>query len=295
MADPRISVVIPAFRARATIDEAIGSVLAQTVPPAEIIVVDDGCPDGTGDHVAASWPGVRLLRQANAGCGMARNTGAAAACGDWLAFLDADDAWLPGKLERQLRETAPSDVAVIACRAVGQKEPPFLRKPDFDAFWDGNRIVVSSSLVRRAAFEEAGAFWSRRACEDYHLWMRLTGSGWTIVNCPEELVVYAPTMMSLSRQIESFAAAELACLTDIAERFGLPPGRVQRRLAACCLGHSRGAIHHRQMKAARHLALSSFRAGVSLPRVTTLLAAFTPVPILDARRRMLRGDAGAVS
>ncbi|MBR0651035.1 glycosyltransferase family 2 protein [Roseomonas terrae] len=291
MAEPSISVVIPAYRATATIDAAIDSARAQTVSPAEIIVVDDGCPDGVGDHVARRHGDVRVIWQANAGCGMARNTGAAAARGHWLAFLDADDAWLPGKLERQVREIGPKDVAVVACRDVGQTTPPFVARPDFDAFWEGNQIVVSSTLVRRAAFEQAGAFWSRRACEDYHLWLRLTGTGWTVVNCPEELVVYAPSAMSLSRQIESFAAAELACLADVAERFHLPPARLQRRVAECCLRHSRGAVHHRQMRAARHLALSSFRAGVSLPQVTALLAAFTPVAVLEARRRMMGGGA----
>lgn len=295
MAEPRISVIIPAFRALGTIDTAIRSVLAQTVPAAEIIVVDDGSPDATADHVRRAWPDVRVIRQANQGCGMARNTGVAAATGDWLAFLDADDAWLPGKLERQVPETRAETVAVVACRAVGQKAPAFLPHPGFDDFWENNKIVVSSTLVRRDAFEAAGAFWSRRACEDYHLWLRLTARGWRVANCPEELVVYAPSNLSLSRQIESFAAAEIACLRDIADRFDLPVARLRQRLLSCCLCHSRGAIHHRQMRAARHLALSSLRSGLSLPQITTLFAAFMPVPLLEARRRALGShQAGAM-
>lgn len=287
MAEPRISVVIPAFRAIGTIDAAIRSVLAQTVAPAEIIVVDDGSPDETAAHVEQAYPHVRLVRQANAGCGMARNAGAAAATGDWLAFLDADDAWLPGKLERQVPETRTAGVGVIACRCVGQSEPPFLAAPGFEDLWQRNQIVVSSSLVRRAAFEQAGGFWSRRACEDYHLWLRLAGQGWKIVNCPEELVVYAPSVMSLSRQIESFAEAESACLQDAAGLFGIPAVRLRQRLITSCLQHGHGAIHHRQMRTARRLALRSLGYGVSMPQLMALALACVPASLLDARRRVV--------
>ena len=287
MAEPRISVVIPAYKAIGTIDAAIRSVLAQTVPPHEIIVVDDGSPDETAAHVARNYPSIRLLRQANAGCGMARNTGAAVAEGDWLAFLDADDIWLPRKLERQIPETADDKVAVVACRSLGQKAPPFLASPAFEDFWQRNQIVVSSCLVRRAAFEQLGGFWSRRACEDYHLWLRLTGQGWRIVNCAEELAVYAPSALSLSRQIESFAEAEFACLGDVAEQLGIPPDRVRPRLATCCLRHCHGAIHHRQMRTARRLALRSLRHEVSMRQIAALLVACTPATLLDARRWIL--------
>lgn len=287
MTDIRISVVIPAFRALGTIDQAIQSVLAQTVPPHEIIVVDDGSPDETAAHVADRYPGVRLLRQANAGCGMARNAGAAIATGDWLAFLDADDAWLPTKLERQIPETVAPTVGVVACRSVGQLEPAFLPSPGFEALWQRNQVIVSSALVRRTAFEQAGGFWKLRACEDYHLWLRLVGHGWTIVNCPEELMVYAPSALSLSRQIESFAEAEFTCLGDVAEKLGIPRDRLWPRLASCCLRHSRGAVHHRQMKTARRLAMRSLCYAVSAPQLATLLLACTPVALLDARRRVL--------
>jgi hypothetical protein len=287
MTDTRISVVIPAYKAIGTIDAAIDSVLAQTVPPHEIIVVDDGSPDDTAAHVARRHPGVRLVRQANAGCGMARNAGAAVATGDWLAFLDADDAWLPGKLARQVPETAPPDVAVVACRSLGQREPAFLAQPRFDDLWRRNQLIVSSSLVRRAAFEQVGGFWERRACEDYHLWLRLAGLGWRLVNCPEELMVYAPSALSLSRQIESFAEAEFACLTDVATQFNIPAARLGPRLAACCLRHSRGALHHRQMGTARRLALRSLRHAVSMPQLAALMLACTPTALLDARRRLI--------
>lgn len=95
--NPRFSVVIPAFNSAATLARAIESVRAQTWPAHEILVVDDGSTDATAG-VAAGCDGVRLIRQPNSGVSVARNAGAAAATGDWLAFLDADDWYAPDRL-----------------------------------------------------------------------------------------------------------------------------------------------------------------------------------------------------
>jgi len=99
-----ISVIIPAFNRRDTIERAIASVLAQTWPPDEILVVDDGSTDGTAEAVRVLGDKrIRLLRHAhNRGAAAARNTGIEAAKGDWIAFLDSDDEWDPHKLARQL-------------------------------------------------------------------------------------------------------------------------------------------------------------------------------------------------
>ncbi len=105
---PAISVVIPAYNAAATLARALDSVLAQTHPAHEVLIVDDGSADATGDLVAgyASRGGavpVRYLRQANAGPSAARNRGVEAATGDWIAFLDADDWYYPERLARHAR------------------------------------------------------------------------------------------------------------------------------------------------------------------------------------------------
>ncbi|MDP2252784.1 MAG: glycosyltransferase family 2 protein, partial [Thiobacillus sp.] len=96
--NPRFSVVIPAFNSAATLARAIESVRAQSWPAHEIIVVDDGSTDATAE-IAAGFDGVRLIRQKNSGVSVARNAGAAAASGDWLAFLDADDWYAPDRIK----------------------------------------------------------------------------------------------------------------------------------------------------------------------------------------------------
>ncbi|MEZ6019211.1 MAG: glycosyltransferase family 2 protein [Planctomycetota bacterium] len=96
----RFSVVIPAYNREGTVGRAIESALAQSYAPFEVIVVDDGSKDGTAAVIEAFGPPVTLIRQPNGGAPVARNTGVRAAKGDWIAFLDSDDYWTPGHLER---------------------------------------------------------------------------------------------------------------------------------------------------------------------------------------------------
>ena len=98
----QVSVVIPTHNRKRLVPRALESVLAQTRPAEEIIVVDDGSTDGTASAVASRFAGVRCLRQERRGVSAARNRGVASATGHWIAFLDSDDEWLPHKLERQL-------------------------------------------------------------------------------------------------------------------------------------------------------------------------------------------------
>lgn len=99
-----VSAVIPVYNRRTDVIRAIESVLAQTVPVKEIIVVDDGSSDGTAEAVRSRYGArVRVLEQKNGGVSSARNTGIRAAQADWIAFLDSDDLWLPTKIEQQLQ------------------------------------------------------------------------------------------------------------------------------------------------------------------------------------------------
>jgi len=109
---PRFAVIVPAWNAAATLAHALDSVLAQTCPAHEIIVVDDGSQDGTAAVAAGYGERVRLIRQANRGVSAARNAGAAAATAEWLCFLDADDWYYPERLAAHaafIRDERPLD------------------------------------------------------------------------------------------------------------------------------------------------------------------------------------------
>lgn len=99
---PSYSVIIPAYNAQAYIGEALGSVLGQTVPPAQIIVVDDGSTDRTAEVATAVDAGITVIAKENGGPGSATTAGFNAATADLVATLDSDDVWLPVKMERQI-------------------------------------------------------------------------------------------------------------------------------------------------------------------------------------------------
>jgi glycosyltransferase involved in cell wall biosynthesis len=107
-----VSVVIPCYNAARYLHETLSSAMAQTHPPCEILVVDDGSTDESGAIARSFGPAVRVVRQPNAGESSARNRGISLARGEWIAFLDADDVWVPEKLERQLEacERTPDSV-----------------------------------------------------------------------------------------------------------------------------------------------------------------------------------------
>jgi glycosyltransferase involved in cell wall biosynthesis len=100
----RVSTVIAAYNAERTIDQAIESALAQVCQGHEIVVVNDGSTDGTGDILQKHRERVRIIDQVNQGAAAARNAGVANAKGEYIAFLDSDDLWLPGKLDRMVAE-----------------------------------------------------------------------------------------------------------------------------------------------------------------------------------------------
>ena len=193
---PQISVVIPCFNAERYIGAALRSVLAQSLRPAEVIVVDDGSSDGSADLVRNQFPGVTLLCQANQGVAAARNHGVEHASGDWVAFVDADDAWLPGKLAAQcalLQAHPEARMAYTAWQVWLSTEPepsPQLLAQlaacaDDTERWAGasgwiypelllDCVVWTSTVVaQRSLLRELGGFDpALRIGEDYDLWLR---------------------------------------------------------------------------------------------------------------------------
>jgi glycosyltransferase involved in cell wall biosynthesis len=115
---PYVSIVVPCYNASRFICETLRSAISQTHAPLEIIVVDDGSVDNSASLAESFGPPVRVVRQANQSQACARNRGIGEARGEWIAFLDADDVWLPAKLERQLSVAANSNGAVCCATYV---------------------------------------------------------------------------------------------------------------------------------------------------------------------------------
>jgi len=159
---PSISAVIPAFNAVNYVAEAIDSVLAQTVSVWEVIVVDDGSTDNTFGVASSYGTPVKCVRQDRAGPGRARNRGVSQARGAFLAFLDADDLWLPDKLERQLAAFAadPSPEIVFGaveqfiCPLVGESLTRRVRLPDQPQ----TGLVAGTMMLSSATFATVGSF-----------------------------------------------------------------------------------------------------------------------------------------
>jgi glycosyltransferase involved in cell wall biosynthesis len=184
---PGVSVVIPAYNYARFVSVAIESVLAQTYPVTEVIVVDDGSTDNTREVVAAYLPHVRYLHQANAGLPAARNAGIRAASHPFVAFLDADDKWMPDMLAKNMTafESLPDEFALVACRDifVGAPGAPLNNKMIAPA--DAREITVrdlllmtrfspSAVVAKRAVFEECGYFDpALRSSEDRDMWIRI--------------------------------------------------------------------------------------------------------------------------
>jgi glycosyltransferase involved in cell wall biosynthesis len=208
-----ISLIIPAFKAARTIGAALHSALVQTLPPDEILIVDDGSPDDIAGAVEPH-PSVKVLRKTNGGAASARNLGIEHANGDLIAFLDADDTWEPSKLERQVEvlERFPQ-VGLIASRYFEQVpgEPRTAPGPTLDPFTGRllfaerqglveivTRIWTSTAVVRREALGKERFESGLEPAEDRDLWIRLAAARPAYI-LPERLATAGLVPDSLSR------------------------------------------------------------------------------------------------
>lgn len=156
-----ISVVIPARNAGRTIGETLESVRLQTHKPDEVVLVDDGSLDDTVAVAFRAFPGIRILRQPPAGVSRARNRGAEAATGAFIAFLDADDLWEPAKLERQLERAAGDDAPhIVLCKMQNFLSPELAGKQGVSEGDLEVRTGYSAGCVfmARTGFLETGGF-----------------------------------------------------------------------------------------------------------------------------------------
>jgi teichuronic acid biosynthesis glycosyltransferase TuaG len=245
---PRVSVIIPAFNAEAHIAETLRSIETQTFGDWEVVVGDDCSTDATAAIASGFGNRVNVVSTPeNAGPATARNSAIACASGELVAFLDADDYWLPSFLEQQValfdkEQATRAPVGVVACDA---------RILDGDGFqlrtymeitgWLGtitttdllrfNPIFVSA-VAPRAVVDEVGGFCADIfGAEDRDLWLRIVELGYRVVANPEPLAVYRVTPASVSSNPASMARAMQTFYRRALERENLSPRerRITRR------------------------------------------------------------------
>lgn len=189
---PKVSIIMPAYNAANYIKESINSVLDQTFKDWELIIIDDGSLDNTAKMVKGFFenPRIRYYYQENGKQGKARNLGISKSRGKYLAFLDADDVWLPEKLEFQVIEIEEKNVDLIfsdsyifsnsevnkLSKKMNIQGSCFYDKNAIELFLQGNRIPILTVLVKKEKVIAVGGFSEKldiQNVEDYHLWLKL--------------------------------------------------------------------------------------------------------------------------
>jgi glycosyltransferase involved in cell wall biosynthesis len=230
---PTVSVIIPAYNAEAYVGQAISSALASRNVTLEVIVIDDGSTDGTWQVLESFGDAICKDRRQQGGPYRARNYGARLARGKWLAFLDADDDWLPDKLARQLAVADDETGLVYTDRLnFGDCSRVKERQSDGVSLWEGdvferlllgNFITLSSVLMHKRWFESLGGFAVEQSgVQDWDLWLRYAAAGGRIKLCREPLTRYRLHPEQMSNELGQRASDREAVLR---RALALPRGR----------------------------------------------------------------------
>lgn len=219
---PLVSVVIPVYQSERTVGEAISSALMQTYPRVEVVVCLDGATDRSGAIVDAYGDLIRVVRQENQGLAAARNSAIAAARGELVALLDADDVILPPHVEWAVEtwQKRTTDKAYVTCNAFTMGAAGVVPRrtvlPRKAPAQQGHRLALLQrntvsvlSVFPRAMHDEIGGFdTDMRVLEDYDYWVRAAFAGWSTLYQTEPSALYRRTGASLSAQMERMAEYE---------------------------------------------------------------------------------------
>lgn len=223
---PSVSVIMPTFNRQTVIERALKSIYAQSRLPDEVIVVDDGSNDDTAALIKNNFPDVTYLYQENSGVSAARNRGILEAKGQWLAFLDSDDEWLPKKLETQLNALSEQpDLKICHTEEKWIRNGKRVNQMDKHAKsggWIFNKCLPlcamspSSIIIHRTLFNELGGFDENLpACEDYDLWLRITSRYPVLYIEAPQINKYGGHDDQLSRQFWGMDRFRIASLEKI--------------------------------------------------------------------------------
>jgi glycosyltransferase involved in cell wall biosynthesis len=237
MPDARITALIPTYNSDRYICDTVESVLAQTYPVHEVIVVDDGSTDRTQEVLARYGDRIRYIRQRNAGPPVARNTGLAIATGDWIALLDSDDLWVPKKLERQMDyvrqrplcglvytdmktfdETGIIEESVKISRNLHLPSGAIFREMFAETLFQ-----TSAVLIRKSCLDTVGGFdTDLRMGDDYELFLRISRH-YELGYVDEPLVLYRQHATQGTRtwgkQLQQGVPWEFLVLKKIVDRY----------------------------------------------------------------------------
>ena len=248
----RVAVIVPAFQATSTLGGALASVAAQTRPPEEVIVVDDGSRDGTVE-LAKGWdrqlPITVLRTEQNAGPSAARRTGIEAATADVIALLDADDVWFPDHLESMLGAYATTNDGLasadtlawipgiaVSTRALSHTAPLPDRGKQLAWLLAENHLSISS-VFSRARYDAVGGFRPQfRGTEDWDLWIRMVRAGAAVARPDHPTVLYRLSRGAVSSDDRMIAARR--AVLDAAAAEG---GAEERRALRVGLRHNKAA------------------------------------------------------
>ena len=286
---PAFAIAIAAYEAAATIGDALASAFAQTLPPAEVVVCDDGSTDDLARAVAPYTGRIRLLRQSNSGEAAAKNAAVRASASDFVVFLDADDVFLPERLEalQELASSRPDldilttdawiEIDGVATRRCYDESWPFEIDDQRGAILERN-FVFGLAAVRRTRFLKLRGFdESLRFAADWDLWCRLILDGARVGLVDTPLARYRLRTVSLSANRAALLQGRCAVLEKALRRDDLSVS--ERRRAKNSLAANRRAVllveaHEAILNGApngrsRALALA---AGASVPLRTRLRA-----------------------
>jgi glycosyltransferase involved in cell wall biosynthesis len=307
----RVSAIIPVYNGSATLREAIDSVLEQTFRGFELIVVDDGSTDTTPAIIESYGSRLRAICQSNAGPAAARNEGIRAAQGDYLAFLDADDRWLPSMLDRTVamldsdRDCAvaygnllmvDSDGRSLATHLVGSN---FAHAPSMaeilTRMWP---IMPSAALIRRSAFDACGGFveeFRRAGFEDAFLWLMLREQG-HFRYIPEVLAAWRFSWFPRPLKVQPDRHDRQTFARLVQQRYGIDASRLvaaRIRATRSILGYAGlRALHQGDRQAARRAFAGALKLDPLRARnILRFIRTFLPVRIA----RSLSGRTASVA
>jgi glycosyltransferase involved in cell wall biosynthesis len=264
-----VSVLIPCYNAEPFLGEAIESVLSQSFPPEEVIVIDDGSTDGSPSVASSFGRRVRLISVTHAGAAGARNAGLLAAQEEFVAWLDADDVWAPHKLEYQLPKMEDARVGLV----YSQIQHIMTNTKDDDAwptdlphgniferlYLQRNFIATSSVVVRRRALIDAGGFdQSVAPAEDVDAWLRVALQ-WCVAAVPRVLSFYRKHTTQISgdhaRMVRSGLRVREKLGSEFERRTRVSTHRRRRLVAKMFLDDISRLVAMRDLAQARAIAI----------------------------------------